>query len=374
VADVEAMMAARIGLRLDPSLRGRLERSLADEAAAAGLSLDHYSEALQLDTAVFQRLLDRITVQQTSFFRDPEIFATLATYVMPHLNEPVVAWSAGCSNGQEAYSLAMLLQESGLRDWTVLGTDISARALAKAQRGAYSEAEMAGVSPARRDVHMRRGQTGWEVLPALRGHVRFQHHNLSGTAVPLPVGSCQLILCRNVLIYFIPKELLRVLDRFATVIRRDGYLILGASESLWQLSERFRLNRIGDSFMYRLSSAEPTVERRHTQQPATTDRRRHPTVAHLLGQGEAAAASGDFAGAASAFRRATYMDPEHPVPYFQLALCLERSGQVDAARKALEAARAAIQRCDKSRFQADLDGFHVDELVIAIERRLGQAT
>lgn len=374
VADVEAMMEARIGLRLDPSLRGRLVRSLEDEAAASGLTLNSYSQALAVDTAAFQRLLDRITVQKTFFFRDPAMFEALATHVIPGLSEPIVAWSAGCSNGQEAYSLAMLLHESGSRDWSVIGTDISTRAVARATKAVYSEAETLGMTPQRREHHMRRCAGGWEVSPSLRAHVRFEHHNLSRHVPPFPAGGCHLILCRNVLIYFSSKELQRLLDRFAAAIRPDGYLILGAAESLWQLTDRFRLNRVGDAFMYRLASKEPIPERRRSQQPMVTDRRRILTVGQLLGQGEAAAAAGDFTAAITAFRQATYLDPEHPVPYFQLALCLEQAGELDAARKALEAAQDAIRRCDRSRFQEDLDGFHADELIAAIERRLGQAT
>lgn len=374
MADVEAMMAYRIGLRLDPSLRGRLVRSLQDEAAACGLSVDGYSKALAHDSAAFQRLLDRITVQQTSFFRDPAVFEALATHVIPNLSEPALAWSAGCSNGQEAYSLAMLLQESRLRNWRVLGTDISIRALARAREGVYSDAEADGLSPGRRERHMRRRPAGWEVTSSLRSHVTFQHQNLSRGVAPFPAGACQLILCRNVLIYFNPRELLRLIDRFATMIQSDGYLVLGGSESLWQLSDRFRLNRVGAAFMYRLSSIANAPERRRSHEPVALEQRRSPTVAHLLAEGEAAAASGDFAAAALAFRQATGLDPDHPVPYFRLALCLERSGQLAAARTALEAARAAIQRCDRERLQDDLDGFHADELALAIERRLAEAT
>jgi len=358
------MMAARIGLRLDPGLRARLTRTIEDEAAAMDLTLERYSERLLLDPTIFQRLLNRITVQQTSFFRDPDVFDALATEVLPKLKEPVVAWSAGCSYGQEAYSLAMLLQESGLREWTVLGTDISTSALDRAKLGAFSDAELGGVSPERRRRHFQRTATGWEVLPALRDRLTFQHHNLGRAALPIAAASCHLILCRNVLIYFSQKELLRLLDRFAAAIRNDGYLVLGASESLWQLSASFRLNRVGDVFMYRLPSTEATPERRRSQP-------RQVTLGQLLGQGEAAAAAGDYAGAAEAFRHATLLDPGHPVPYFQLALCLERAGQGGAAREALAAAQLAILSGDTARFETDLAGFHVNELIVAIERRLG---
>ena len=160
LASVESLMSARIGLRLDPGLRGRLLHALQEEAAAAGLSVDSFVDALVHDPQMFQRLLNRVTVQQTSFFRDPEVFAALATHVVPRLAEPVQVWCAGCSHGQEAYSVAMLLAESGLQDWVVVGTDISTRALDRARQGVYSDAEIENIAGERARIHLRRCTAG----------------------------------------------------------------------------------------------------------------------------------------------------------------------------------------------------------------------
>ena len=370
LASVESLMSARIGLRLDPGLRGRLLHALEEEAAAAGLSVDSFVDALVHDPQMFQRLLNRVTVQQTSFFRDPEVFAALATHVVPRLAEPVQVWCAGCSHGQEAYSVAMLLAESGLQDWVVVGTDISTRALDRARQGVYSDAEIESIAGERARIHLRRCTAGWEIEPDLRKHVLFRHHNLGRATIPVSPSSCQLILCRNVLIYFSAAELARVLARFATAMQPDGYLVLGAAESLWQLTDRFRMHRVGEAFMYRLPSVHAAPDRRREHRDAPVERRRRETLGQLLGQGETAAAAGDFAVAAAAFRRASFIEPDHPLPYFQLALCLEQARQHDGAREAFEAAQSALSRGDRVRFQADLDGFHVDELATAIERRL----
>jgi chemotaxis protein methyltransferase CheR len=343
---------------------------LKEEASAAGLSVESFVEVLVQDSQMFQRLLNRITVQQTKFFRDAEVFAALAAHVVPHLAEPVLVWCAGCSHGQEAYSVAMLLAESGLSDWVVLGTDLSTRALERARLGVYSKAEIDGLPHERARTHFRQSRAGWEIEPELRSHVKFQHHNLSRPTMPVSPLSCQLILCRNVLIYFSTAELPRVIDRFATAMQPDGYLVLGASESLWRLTDRLRMHRVGDAFMYRLPSITVAPERRRERLAAPVERRRRETLGQLLGQGEAAAAAGDFAAAAASFRRASFLAPDHPLPYFQLALCLEQARRHEEARDAFEEARAILSRGDQSRFQADLDGFHVDELSTAIERRL----
>ena len=336
------------------------------------MSVADYLVTLAADGDAFQRLLNRITVQETSFFRDSDVFEAVASGVVPELTGPVVAWSAGCSNGQEAYSLAMVFRESGRQDWTVLGTDISTEALARARAGIYSERDLSGVSEERRSMHMRRWGTGWQFVPEIRERVRFQHHNLNDPHVPVLRGVCQLIVCRNVLIYFTPSDLLRVIGRFASAIRNDGYLVLGASESLWQLSDHFRLQRVGGAFLYRPRTAAHPSERRLSQaSAAVVERRQPPTVRQLLGVGESAASAGDYSTAIAAFRRAILLDPDHPVPYFQLAVCLEKADRRDEARSALVAAHSAITRCDKTRFQAALDGFHVQELQRAIERRLG---
>jgi chemotaxis protein methyltransferase CheR len=344
------------------------------EAAALRLSLGRYASLVDRDPDAFQRLLNRVTVQKTSFFRDPETYDALTRVVLPTLREPVLAWSAGCANGQEPYSLAIALEESGLEQWSVLGTDISSAALARAREANYSDAETRSLGDERRRTHLRPIGQRWEVSPALRSRVQFRNHNLVGDPRPVPLAACNLIFCRNVLIYFNAPELSKVLDRFASWIHPDGYLFLGASESLWQLTDRFRLARVAAAFAYRpVTAANWQPERRRRERelaPPARERRRSPGPTELLAAGEVAAAAGDYAAAALAFRRATYLDPDHPVPHFQLALCQERLGQRAAAAVSLQAARAAIERGQTSRFEAAMEGYRLDELIQAIELRL----
>lgn len=368
--DIEGSLAGRVGLRLDPVFRARLHRGVRDESAAAGLSLSAYSLAIERDPEMFQRLLNLVTVQHTSFFRDPDVFNSIAAEVIPTLEEPIVAWSAGCANGQEAYSLAMLLKESGRKDWTVVGTDVSTDALGRARSGVYAEAEVKSLSRARLSRHLMASSGKWEVRSELKERVRFGHHNLTSKVAPILPGLCSIVMCRNVLIYFNHEELIRVLGRFESAMRPDAYLFLGGSESLWQRSDRFQLTRVGPAFAYRLPSAPAAQERRHTATAVPKDMRRPSSVARLRGTAEAAAAAGDFATAATNLRQATYIDPDQPVLHFQLALCLERAGERDAARLAFEASRSAIVRCEEARVEAALEGFRPHELEQEIERRL----
>ena len=368
--DIEGSLAGRVGLRLDPTFRTRLHRGVREESAAAGLSLSGYSLAIERDPEMFQRLLNRVTIQHTWFFRDPDVFTAIATEVIPTLRDPIVAWSAGCSNGQEAYSLAMVLNESGRKDWTVLGTDVSTDALGRARSGVYTAAEVKSLSRERLSRHLTASSGQWEIRPKLKKRVRFGHHNLTSEAAPITIGSGSIVMCRNVLIYFNREDLVRVLGRVESAMRPDGYLFLGGSESLWQRSDRFQLTRVGSAFGYRLLAAPVAQERRRAATAVAKDMRRPSSIASLRGLAEAAAAAGDFAAAAANLRHATHIDPDQPVLHFQLALCLERAGQPEAARLALEASRSSIARCEEARVEAALEGFRPRELEQEIERRL----
>src|SRR5437773_8184639 len=111
---VAEMLGSQIGLRAEPTVRGRLRRCIRDEAADRGLDLESYLATLAAHGNAFQSLLNRVTVQETSFFRHPQHFEVLARDILPDLPQPIRIWSAGCANGQEPYSLAMVLEARGL--------------------------------------------------------------------------------------------------------------------------------------------------------------------------------------------------------------------------------------------------------------------
>ena len=151
-----------------------------------------------------QGLLNRVTVQETAFFRHPEQFEVLARDVLPTLPRPVKIWSAGCANGQEPFSLAMLLEEQGIAG-SVIGTDLSTTALQRTVAARYVTRELSGLSPRRIARHLTRTRDSWQINPAIRGRVRTLYHNLLDP-LPLEVQSCQVIFCRNVLIYLSPDH------------------------------------------------------------------------------------------------------------------------------------------------------------------------
>ena len=394
-------LARRVGLRLDAGERGRLERSVREEAEARRSSVEDYVASLARDAQALQGLLDRVTVQETSFFRDPAQFEALAEHVVPTLPPPVTIWSAGCSNGQEPYSLAMVLEEAGVPEWRVIATDISTKAIERTERGRYAERELRGLSPRRRDRHLRRVDGEWEVVPSLRERVTVLRHNLAAEPPPFDPGTCPVVFCRNVLIYFTERDLLAVLHRLDRWLPPAGFLFLGFSESLWQVTDAFRAERIGEAFVYRpASAAAPAVERdrprrspepgrprREAPSPRTSDvsrPRRRPLaaampgadgggeMAALLSAGEAALSAGALSEAVDAFRRAVYLDPERPVAHLYLGLALEAAGDHKAATRAYAAARAAVDRNPTAEVETALEGYRVEELCRLLEDKLGR--
>lgn len=387
------LLSRRVGLRLDPAVRGRLAGSVREEAKSRQLSTTDYVARLDRDPAALQDLLNRVTVQETSFFRDPRQFSALATEVLPALGAAgsvVNVWSAGCANGQEAYSLAMVLAESSLTNWQVIATDISTKALARTAAARYAERELVGLSPTRRDRHLVPVvgvRDTWEVAPELRRKVLGLRHNLAADPPPIPAGRCNVVFCRNVLIYFGQDDVVAFLNRLSAWLPPGGFLFLGFSESLWLVSERFHLVRIADAFAYvngpgartsapkrpvpplapaALRPATPPSPPQH-QLPARCD----SSPPGLLAEGEAAMGSQDYTAAVTAFRKAAFLDPDQPVAYLSLGLALEALGDLAGAQRAYAAARASVDRCDTAVIETALGGYGLDELTRLLDLKAG---
>ena len=415
--DAAQLLARRVGLRLDPSARRRLARCVADEAAELGVDVANYVAMLEGDADAVQKLLNRVTVQETAFFRDPVQFEALARDVLPTLQEPFTIWSAGSANGQEPYSLAMVLHEAGLFDARVLTTDISTRALERTRAGVYSEREIGGLSRLRLDRYLVETERGYSITADLRSRVDIAHHNLVGPVPALTSGRCPVVFCRNVLIYFSHDEVVAFLNRVADLLPVGGWLFLGYSESLWQVTDRFELVRLGNAFVYRRTADRPespseavpvrlrpaararAVKRRSEPRPARAASPRPPRaeasataakrvasaasvstpepapgaddrLADLIAAGEAALAAGDADAAVTTFRKCAYLDPDQPAAHLHLGLALEAAGDIPAARRAFSIARAALDACDDSVVEAVLDGYPVGELVRLLDRKL----
>jgi chemotaxis methyl-accepting protein methylase len=301
--DPRELLAGRIGLRQDRSTQSRLDRAVRQAAAMHSESEAAYAQRLAADPVEVHALIDRVTVQESAFFRHPEHFDLLARHLNEHGGGGLI-WSAACGNGQEPWSLAMLLEESGLTGWSVVASDVSRAALARARAGEFAERELRGLSPERRRRFLvPAGGGDHRIADAIRGRVRFVEHNLVDPSPPAEVRRAVIVLCRNVLIYLRRDIVNALLDRLAARMPNDGMLLLGTAETLAPDGRGFRAERLGGVFVHR---------------PSVGPARALPTVPALLDEGERLAAAGLNDAAAASFRKALYLDPEHPLARLRL--------------------------------------------------------
>lgn len=218
-----------------------LRRRVAVRLRARGVaSYAAYAALLDSDTQEYDKLLDALTINVTKLFRNWSTYASLQQLVIPALwdrPEPTLkVWSAGCSSGEEAYSLATLFRHHAvavgeaarMSRVQVLGTDIDRRSLAAAARGVYAEAAFGDTPPGLRASYF---SAGWpaSVDPAVRGLVRFLKHDLIREPAP---AKQHLIACRNVIIYFDRATQEMLFERFHAALIPGGYLVLGKVETL----------------------------------------------------------------------------------------------------------------------------------------------
>lgn len=208
-------------------------------------------------------LLNEITVGETSFFRNPTQLDALCKVVLPKIveakaNLPVRRlriWSAGCSTGEEPYTLSMLLLEESqrrLKDWLIeiLATDLNERSLAQAKPGVYGTYSTRNVNPYFRQKYFTPLGDKLQVLPAVRERVNFSRLNLSDDSQMIFMKSMDVIFCCNVLIYFDLASKRRVIQNFYNNLLPHGHLFLGLSESLYGVSDDFCLVHLPGATAY----------------------------------------------------------------------------------------------------------------------------
>lgn len=219
-------------------LEDRLKPLLRAEKLA---SIDDLALALQAAprSELARNVVETVTINETSFFRDRALFQVFADELLPDLvrsraeSRRLRIWCAACSTGQEPYSLAMLLDENmrQLGGWQVeiIGTDISRQVLETAKAGLYSQFEVQRGLPVTMLLrNFRREEEQWRISDYLRANISFRVHNLLES--PREFGKFDVIFCRNVLLYFDPTTKRRVLSHLTNALADDGYLALGAAE------------------------------------------------------------------------------------------------------------------------------------------------
>jgi chemotaxis protein methyltransferase CheR len=237
-ADYESFqqqVQARTGVRLRDQMRRRLTTMC--EQIGCG-SFGEYAAAMERDTALLSLFLDRMTINVTELLRNPDRFADLADCILPNLlaqrkESSLSVWSAGCSYGAEAYTVAMLLSEisHGLAH-RIKGTDIDLAVLSRAQAVCFTEADMANLSPGRRETHFTpAGPSVFRPNCSLQAMTRFAKHDLLADSYPR--SEYDLILCRNVLIYFTDEARERTARGFFQALRPGGVLFVGGTERLF---------------------------------------------------------------------------------------------------------------------------------------------
>jgi chemotaxis protein methyltransferase CheR len=222
-------------------------------------TLSQLQDRVMHDPAVFRPLLDFLTVQVSEMFRDPGYFRALREQVIPMLRTypSLKVWVAGCSSGEEAYSLAILLEEEGLLDKTILyATDINPQTLQVAAAGVYDLSRIAGFTANHHKSGARSSLSDYYTAAygravfdkSLKEHIVFSDHSLATDSV---FAEMQLVSCRNVLIYFNRNLQDRALGLFRDALCRQGFLGIGAKESLRFSSEADRfVNFVADERIY----------------------------------------------------------------------------------------------------------------------------
>ncbi|MGH9738109.1 MAG: CheR family methyltransferase [Candidatus Acidiferrales bacterium] len=219
----------------------------------------------------YETLIERLLTQETSFFRYPEVFDALEKKILPDVQErkfwntprTLRIWSAGCSTGEEPYSIAITVCETlkFAEAWEIeiLATDISRRALRHAERGTFPKRSLETMPVVRVENYFTPAKHGYQVKPRIRRMISFVQMNLVESVY---VGKIDCIFCMNVLMYFSEQRRLAILRRFYDALEPGGYFLLGHSETLSHSPVQFEAVVIGGYRLYRKPVAKPAEARR----------------------------------------------------------------------------------------------------------------
>jgi chemotaxis protein methyltransferase CheR len=275
------LLEARTGQQLTMSRRWRIETALSSLLREREIAtLDELITILVMgkEPSLSQKVVEALLNNETYFFRDRAPFDVLQRYALPELakrrqkSKRLRIWSAGCSTGQEVYSLAMLFAEqpADWLGWTIdiLGTDVSTGCVDRARAGSYSQFEVQrGLGINQMIKWFEETADGWRAVEPLRKPVRFQVHNILEPS-PHP-GDFDIVLCRNVLLYLSPEKKTLAFERIAGAMAEDGWLMLGAGETV--IGQTGKLGSdVNARGLYRLAGDGSRVEKRQADRRSAT--------------------------------------------------------------------------------------------------------
>ena len=266
LSEIRMLIEERTGICFDESrerfFSTRVREHMVAQKLASGTEL---LRAVRKTNIEYEALLERLLTQETSFFRYPGVYEAFEKRVLPELHakkfwkdpRTLRVWSAGCSTGEEPYSIAITIADalSFADAWKleILATDVSRNALKRAERGVYTGRSLASVGEKQLAAHFAKVKESYQVKPRLRKMVTFAQMNL---AAAVYVGRMDLIFCMNVLIYFSEERRRALVQRFYDSLEPGGYLFLGHSESISKMPVKFQAIVLNDCILYRKPTAE----------------------------------------------------------------------------------------------------------------------
>lgn len=232
------------------------------------LGLEKVSDYLRIlrftdtDNQEFQQLTDLLTINETYFFRDFPQMQVFAEHCLPAVvdkktkegKRSLKIWSAGCSTGEEPYTLGIIISEmiDDIADWDIriIAGDIDTKALEKARLAVYESRSIRDVPPEYLSGYFKKTNENYKVAEQIRNMIQFEHINLSDKNEIRQKRDFDFIFCRNMMIYFDDISRKRLVDQFYVALNPGGYIFLGSSESIGRISTAFRLKKIGGHIVY----------------------------------------------------------------------------------------------------------------------------
>ena len=266
LSEIRMLIEERTSIRFDESrerfFSTRVHEHMVRKGHPRGIDLLRAVKKTNFD---FQELVESLLTQETTFFRYPGVFEAFEKRVLPELHtrkfwqnpRSFRIWSAGCSTGEEPYSVAITIADtlSFADAWNVeiLATDIGRNALAIAERGVYSGRSIGSVSEKQLATHFQPAEGGQQIRTRIRKMINFVQMNLTNSVY---VGKMDVIFCMNVLIYFSEERRRELVQHFYSVLEPGGYLFLGHSESISKMPVKFQAIVLNDCILYRKPTAE----------------------------------------------------------------------------------------------------------------------
>ena len=270
LSEIRMLIEERTGICFDESRERFFSTRVREHLRAKGLhGGSELLRSMRKSNVEYEALLERLLTQETSFFRYPGVYEAFEKRVLPELHvkkfwknpRTLRIWSAGCSTGEEPYSIAITIADSlSFADsWNVeiLATDVGRQALRHAERGVYSGRSISSVTEKQLANHFSPASGGQQVKPRLRKMVSYAQMNL---ASPVYLGRMDVIFCMNVLIYFSEERRRPLVQRFYETLEPGGYLFLGHSESISKMPVKFQAIVLNDCILYRKPTADELLK------------------------------------------------------------------------------------------------------------------